>query len=95
MRPAGLSVDLDRDGCAESVRWISSRGEMTVDGHPPSTWFLGRPGDQLVLGDWDCDGLVTPGLHRPSTGESFRFDDWPTDRAITAVADPLDAPSCG
>lgn len=93
-RPEGPAVDIDADGCAETVRWAPSRAELTVHSDPPSAWSLGQPGDQLVLGDWDCDGLVTPGLRRPSTGESFRFDEWPTERPVAAIADPLSEPSC-
>jgi hypothetical protein len=39
---------------------------------------LGRPGDQLVLGDWNCDGVDTPGLYTAATGEVRYFDVWPT-----------------
>ncbi len=39
---------------------------------------LGAPGDAFLLGDWDCDGDRTPALYRPSTGEVFLFDGWPT-----------------
>ena len=37
---------------------------------------VGRPGDEVVLGDWDCDGTSTPALLRPSTGDVFVFADW-------------------
>jgi hypothetical protein len=46
----------------------------------------GAPGDQVVLGDWDCDGTATVALLRVRTGEVFVFDSWPTaghDRTIT------------
>jgi hypothetical protein len=39
---------------------------------------LGQPGDQLVLGDWNCDGVDTPGLYRARNGEVQYFDVWPT-----------------
>ena len=38
---------------------------------------IGEPGDQLVLGDWDCDGVDTPGLYRTSAGDVQYFDAWP------------------
>jgi hypothetical protein len=38
---------------------------------------MGDPGDQLVLGDWDCDGTDTPGLYRTATGVVQYFDVWP------------------
>jgi hypothetical protein len=37
----------------------------------------GAPGDQVVLGDWDCDGESTVALLRAATGEVFVFDEWP------------------
>ncbi|HET6834934.1 MAG TPA: protein kinase [Acidimicrobiales bacterium] len=38
---------------------------------------IGEPGDQLVLGDWDCDGVDTPGLYRADAGDVQYFDAWP------------------
>lgn len=38
---------------------------------------IGEPGDQLVLGDWDCDGVDTPGLYRAAAGDVQYFDTWP------------------
>lgn len=50
-------------------------------------WFeAGRSGDHVSLGDWDCDGVDTPAVVRPSTGEVFVFDHWPTGREPTTVA---------
>ncbi len=31
-------------------------------------FFFGNPGDTPFMGDWDCDGIDTPGLFRRSTG---------------------------
>jgi hypothetical protein len=39
---------------------------------------MGDVGDQLLLGDWDCDGVDTPGLYRAGTGVVQYFDVWPT-----------------
>jgi beta-lactamase superfamily II metal-dependent hydrolase len=34
-----------------------------------ATWFyFGNPGDFPFMGDWDCDGIDTPGLYRQSDG---------------------------
>jgi tRNA A-37 threonylcarbamoyl transferase component Bud32 len=38
---------------------------------------IGERGDQLVLGDWDCDGVDTPGLYRAAAGDIQYFDVWP------------------
>jgi len=39
---------------------------------------VGVVGDEIVVGDWDCDGAVTPAVLRPSTGEVFVFHGWAT-----------------
>jgi hypothetical protein len=54
------------------------RGDLLVAdvGGRTRTYRLGRAGDVVVVGDWDCDGLATPGLYRPSTGEAFEYDSW-------------------
>jgi hypothetical protein len=47
-----------------------------------------------VLGDWDCDGTDTLGLYRPSTGEVYRFDTWPTSGPLetgASIVGPPDA----
>ena len=33
-----------------------------------ATFFYGDPGDVPFAGDWDCDGIDTPGLYRQSDG---------------------------
>lgn len=33
-----------------------------------SSFYYGNPGDHPVIGDWDCDGVDTPGLYRRSDG---------------------------
>lgn len=39
-------------------------------------WALGVAGDVIALGDWDCDGVDTPALLRPSTGGVYAFNEW-------------------
>jgi poly-gamma-glutamate capsule biosynthesis protein CapA/YwtB (metallophosphatase superfamily) len=42
------------------------------DGAGASTvFYYGDPGDEPFLGDWDCDGVDTPGLHRRSDGRVY------------------------
>lgn len=31
-------------------------------------FFFGNPGDEAMMGDWDCDGVATPGLYRRADG---------------------------
>ncbi len=33
-----------------------------------SQFFFGNPGDYPIMGDWDCDGIETPGMYRQSDG---------------------------
>jgi hypothetical protein len=33
-----------------------------------TSFFYGNPGDFPILGDWDCDGVDSPGLYRQSDG---------------------------
>jgi hypothetical protein len=32
------------------------------------SFYYGNPGDYPMMGDWDCDGVDTPGLYRQSNG---------------------------
>jgi parallel beta-helix repeat protein len=32
---------------------------------------FGDPGDQYLMGDWNCDGVATPGVYRTTTGQIF------------------------
>ena len=47
-----------------------SRGEWHLRNPDGSTisFFYGLPGDVPMLGDWDCDGVDTVGMYRPSNG---------------------------
>ncbi len=33
-----------------------------------TSFYFGDPGDFPIVGDWDCDGVETPGLYRQSDG---------------------------
>lgn len=39
-----------------------------------STFYYGRAGDAPFMGDWDCDGVDTPGLYRRSDGFVYLRD---------------------
>jgi serine protease len=43
--------------------WRLNRGPAQV-----ASFFYGNPGDHGFMGDWDCDGIDTPGLYRRSDG---------------------------
>lgn len=56
---------------APAVVWsgnVADRGGVRFE--------MGAPGDQLLLGDWDANGTVTPALYRPGAGDVFLFDAW-------------------
>jgi hypothetical protein len=63
---AGAGVVVDGFGVVDTssgvwyLRDVSS-GETT-------SFYFGDPGDVPVMGDWDCDGVDTPGLYRQSDG---------------------------
>jgi hypothetical protein len=44
-------------------RWWLRGGDGSV-----SSFFFGNPGDFPIFGDWDCDGVDTPGMYRQSDG---------------------------
>lgn len=73
-------ADIDGDGCPERIS--ISDGVIEAAGEK---WAIGDPGDDIVLGDWNCDGAVTPGAYRHATGEVFVFAGWAEhDRPLTA-----------
>lgn len=49
-----------------SAFWLLLRFDGTT-----AEFTLGEPGDTPLLGDWDCDGIETPGVYRPPTGQVF------------------------
>jgi hypothetical protein len=86
---APLRADVDGDGCDDPVEWRADDAEVAYPG-PDGTlvrFRVGRPGDDLVLGDWDCDGTATAAVVRPDTGQTFVFDAWAAD-GETLAAEP-------
>jgi hypothetical protein len=47
---------------------------------------VGLPDDRVAVGDWNCDGVMTPALLRPATGAVFVFDGWATEGADVSVS---------
>ncbi len=43
--------------------WTLQRPDGTA-----ATFYYGNPGDVPMVGDWDCDGIDTPGLYRQADG---------------------------
>ena len=67
--------DLEGKGCRS---WVRHDGRMLTAALSTGRLSVrvGRHGDQLLLGDWDCDGSQTVALYRPTTGEVFTFNGW-------------------
>lgn len=83
--PAGgrvLSADVDGDGCPNPVVQVGAVLEVNSD-----RFVIGRPGDEVRVGDWDCDGDATPAVHHPATGRTVIYEAWPTGAggAVTEV----------
>lgn len=84
--PAGAQIvggDTAGIGCLSTG--VYADGVLTIRLHPtapqPRRFALGRPGDALFLGDWNCDGIATPALVRSSTGATLYYDTWSTNAA--------------
>lgn len=85
---APLTGDPDGDGCDVGAQWSDGVLTIALDaGGPASRVAVGAPGDVVLLGDWDCDGVDTPAAYRPSTGAVTTWDGWPTAGAAVVPAD--------
>jgi hypothetical protein len=65
------AADVDGDGCPEA---LAVQGHAVTAGD--ARWTLGEPGDLVTIGDWDCDGVASPAVLRPATGDVFVFPAW-------------------
>lgn len=79
--PQPTGPDANGDGCPD---------EVVLDGRTAQigtvTVQLGQDGDLVALGDWGCDGIATPALLRPDTGEVFVFPEWHLDAPVEVEA---------
>ncbi len=60
-------------GPCDSVAWVDPNGQWGLwdrlnQSASVSTFFFGNPGDFPFMGDWNGDGVATPGLYRRSDG---------------------------
>ena len=80
------AADVDGDGCADPLE--VSHGVVAAAG---TRWQVGAPDDLVVIGDWDCDGLATPAVVRPSSGHIWTFPRWADHSdGDGVVAEPVD-----
>jgi hypothetical protein len=68
--------DITGDGCAEEV--IIDSGAVLIGG---VRYPVGEAGDQVAVGDWDCDGVATVALVQDG-GRVYVFDGWPEGAAL-------------
>jgi hypothetical protein len=62
--PFRLGPDLDGVGVVDHTNGVwHLRTETGI-----RSFYYGNPGDVPFMGDWDCDGIETPGLYRRSDG---------------------------
>ena len=74
--PLPSDLELPPSVCGSSAcdgfATISSGGMWTLQPEigpwDPSEFYFGNPGDVPFMGDWDGDGVATPGLYRQSDG---------------------------
>lgn len=55
----------------------NGRWHLPVPGSLDYTFWYGMPGDIPLLGDWDGDGVDTPGVYRPSRGSAHLTNEIP------------------
>ena len=73
-----LAGDFDGDGCDTVSIYRPSEGRFYIMNHLGSgdaglgaaeyDYYYGNPGDAPFMGDWDGDGIDTPGLRRDANG---------------------------
>ena len=77
--------DLAGTGCLSWLRVRSGTVEAVLPGRKRLLRVrVGGRGDQVLLGDWDCDGSDTVAVYRPSSGVVFEFSAWPSGSALNS-----------
>jgi hypothetical protein len=64
--PASAGVPADSVGVVDETQglwYLRDPGTGAT-----TSFYFGKPGDFPIMGDWDCDGIDTPGLYRQSDG---------------------------
>ena len=96
-----LSLPAGAEGLGrDSIGLVDQGGEWRLT--DPVTggrldFSYGDPADMPFAGDWDCDGIATPGLYRRSTGQAFLRNSNTTGVADVTFffGDPGDLPLAG
>jgi parallel beta-helix repeat protein len=92
--PVGLCSAGDTVGLVDPAtgEWSLRNSVGTV-----TSFFYGNPGDLPIAGDWDGDGVATPGLYRQSDGFLYSRNSNTTGVADAEcfAGDPSDVPIAG
>jgi len=93
-------ADVDGDGCLDAVLRSGHVLIRATAAGSTERFAVGELGDLALVGDWDCDGVATPGLYRREAGRAFVFDGWavtgaplPSSTVMAASAPPA-RPDC-
>ncbi len=79
-----LVADVRGTGCPTEVSWRHNVVTVALQAGRPAVRFrLGLPGDQLLLGNWDCGNRATAALYRPSNGDVILFSGWASSAPIS------------
>ena len=72
--------------------WRLANAHGTIE-----TFYYGNPGDFPMMGDWDCNGIDTPGLYRQSDGYVYlRNSNWQGNADVRFFfGNPGDTPIAG
>ncbi len=63
--PATRAAGGDTVGAVDTA---TAQWHLRTPGGDQSSFLYGNPGDVPFVGDWDCDGVDTPGLYRRADG---------------------------
>ncbi len=62
---------------ANNASWDGESGTLTTShSGEAELWKVGEPGDLAAIADWNCTGIPTLGVFRPSDGTWFTFSNW-------------------
>ncbi len=93
VRPRGDGCDIgayELDNVPDVVLLVEPNGRWHIrqEGSPDRTFWYGAPGDIPLFGDWNGDGIDTPGMWRQGPGGGFAYltDTLPDDGEV-AVAE--------
>lgn len=83
-------ADVLGTGCAQRVMWVP--GVLTVRSSGRSDvavrFGVGKLGDVVFVGRWECAPRATPRIYRPSTGEVIGYPGVPGASGVAAAVQP-------